>query len=137
MEPLIALSPLAGLVAVLSGWLYVGSRPRRARLGPDGVQETTVIVRERYRPSTVVARLGIPLRLTFVRDEDDPCSQRVIFPDFGVSRALPGHRATVIDLLPDRVGEFLFTCELGMYQGTLVVVQGRRWWGSLLGTGRR
>ncbi|MCL4464571.1 MAG: cupredoxin domain-containing protein [Chloroflexi bacterium] len=84
-------------------------------------QEAYVIVRGRYRPGSITAWRGIPLRLTFVRQDEDPCSERVIFSGLGVDRYLPAHAATEVTLLPLRTGEFLFTCQMGMYQGTLVV----------------
>ena len=125
MDVLLGAGIVFGLAALFGGWAYMRSRPPRARLAPDGVQEATIIVRDRYLPPTVVARCGVPLRLSFRRDEDNPCSQRVIFPDFGVARSLPAWGTTTIELLPRREGEFLFTCEMGMYQGTLRVLAGR------------
>jgi len=126
VEALTTFAAVFGFAAVVGGWAYARSRPRRASLKDDGVQEARVVVRRRYRPAVIVARRGVPLRLRFIRDEDDPCSQKVIFPDFGISRPLPAHRTTAIELTPDREGEFLFTCEMGMYQGTLVVTGKRR-----------
>lgn len=123
MEVVIAFGAVLGIALLAGGWAYARSRPRRARLGADGVQEANVIVHQRYRPAAIVARCGVPLRLKFVRDEDNPCSQKVIFPDFGISRSLPAHRTTVVELTPNREGEFLFTCEMGMYQGTLIVTR--------------
>lgn len=137
METLIVVGVVLGVATTLGGWAYLRSQPLRAHLAPDGVQEVSVTVRERYRPATIVARRGVPLRLSFHRDEDDPCSQRVIFPDFGISRFLPAWKTTAIDLVPDRNGEFLFTCEMGMYQGTLVVTGGRLSWVRRLFGGQR
>jgi plastocyanin domain-containing protein len=85
------------------------------------MQEASIVIRERYRPSVIVAHCGSPLRLTFTRDEEAPCSEKVIFPDFGISRSLPAHRTTTIVLTPQREGEYLFTCAMGMYQGTVIV----------------
>lgn len=130
MEILTASAAVLALAAAIGGWAYVRSRPQRARTTPDGAQEASIVVRERYRPSVVVARCGVPLRLKFIRDEDNPCSQRVIFPDFGISRSLPAHRTTAVELMPQCEGEFLFTCAMGMYQGTILVTGQRR--GALL-----
>ena len=121
MELLVALAALAALGAILGAGVHLRSRGRWARKAPDGAQESNIVIRERYRSSIIVARCGVPLRLRFTRDEEDPCSERVIFPDFGVSRSLPAHRTTIVGLTPVNEGEFLFTCALGMYQGTLIV----------------
>ncbi len=126
MELLVALSFALGLGGPLGAWAYARRQRQRARIGPDGVQEANILVRQRYRPQTITARCGVPLRLSFLRDEDNPCSRRVIFPDFGISRSLPSFRTTTICLTPQREGDFLFTCEMGMYEGTLVVIGGRR-----------
>jgi len=121
----ITFGAILGFAILAGGWAYARGRPQRAHLRADGVQEAKVIVRERYRPAAIVARRGVPLRLRFVRDEDNPCSQKVIFPDFGISRSLAAHRTTTVEVTPNSEGEFLFTCEMGMYQGTLIVVRER------------
>ena len=126
METFITLGAILGLVGAVGSWMFARSRPARAHLTSDGAQEATIVVRERYGPAVIVARRGIPLRLRFVRDEDNPCSQKVVFPDFGISRSLPAYRTTTIEIAPQRKREFLFTCEMGMYQGTLVVTRGHR-----------
>ena len=97
-----------------------------AWLRQDGLQDADIVVRQRYRPSKIVARPEIPLVLNFRRDEDAPCSRRVIFPDFGISRLLPGGQITRVVISPQPKGEYLFTCERGMYQGS-IVVKGAAW----------
>ena len=114
------------LATAFAALAWVRSRPQRARLTPDGIQEASILVCERYRPSVVVVRCGIPLRLMFTRNEDSPCSQRVIFPDFGISRSLPARRTTAVDIMPHHEGEFLFTCAMGMYQGMVIVTAQRQ-----------
>ncbi len=121
MAWLAVLTAVSTLAALTGAWVFLRGRPHRAQLGPDGIQEATIVVRDRYRPSVIVANCGAPIRLNFARDEEAPCSEKVIFPDFGVSRSLPAHRTTTIVLTPRREGEFLFTCAMGMYQGSVVV----------------
>ncbi len=97
-------------------------RERQARLGADGVQEVEIVVRGGYRPRTVVVRRGRPVRLLFNRQEDISCSEKVVFSDFQQERRLPPHTTTAVQFIPTRVGEFLFTCAEGMYQGRLIVM---------------
>ena len=137
MDALLGTGIILGVVVVLGGWVYTRSRPPRAQLTGDGAQEATIVVRDRYQPPAVIAHCGVPLQLHFRRDEDNPCSQRVIFPDFGIVRSLPAWRTTNIDLRPDRKGEFLFTCEMGMYQGILIVVGHNTRWPAWLRTTSR
>jgi plastocyanin domain-containing protein len=88
--------------------------------GADGVQEATVTVRGGYSPSTVRARAGRPLRLTFDRQEDAGCSEEVVFADFGLRRYLPANQRTTVEVTPAAPGTYEFTCGMGMLRGRLV-----------------
>ena len=115
----------AAAIAAVGAGVWWLRRSRSAVVRPDGTQEITILVKGKYHPQTFRARLGIPLRINFVRDEDEDCSRWVIFPDFGVERTLPAYRTTTVELTPDHEGDFLFTCRMGMYHGSLIVVSDR------------
>lgn len=106
------------------GWL-AWRRFRKVRVAPkpepDGIQETTILVRNGYHPDTIHIRAGRPVRLVFQRAEDDPCSARVYLTEPPLSRYLPAFAATAIVFTPDRVGSHLFTCEEGRFRGRLIV----------------
>jgi plastocyanin domain-containing protein len=98
----------------------------RFRFEPDSIPriadgEARVEVSGGFRPDTLVARAGRPLRLTFNRHESWPCSDRVVFPDFDVVVDLPAHEDVVVELRPDEPGEYEFTCGKGMLRGRLIV----------------
>jgi Cu+-exporting ATPase len=107
-------------VALVVWSLSTEKRTAHTRLVGDR-QEARVAVQGGYHPDIITVWRGIPLRLTFVRKDEDTCAEHVIFAGFGVDRYLPAHEATEVTLLPLQTGEFLFTCQMGMYQGTLVV----------------
>jgi plastocyanin domain-containing protein len=112
-------------VILLTGLYLRGSRPVRARSGPDGFQEARIIIDGGYHPDHICVTLGIPVRLHIWRGEDNPCSQRILFSGIGVERRLPSFQETVIEFLPPAAGTFLFTCQWGIYRGKLVVVPPR------------
>lgn len=95
------------------------SRATRATATDGGVQETTIRVKGGYHPDRIEVRAGEPVRLKFLRQETAACSERVEFPDFGVSRDLPEGEEVIIELTPE-AGEYDFTCQMGMLRGTLV-----------------
>lgn len=86
-----------------------------------GGQKITVVVSGAYSPNVIHAKLGQPLTIIFDRKEDTECSKKVIFSDFGVSTDLADFGKTEVIIIPDKVGEFTFSCAMGMYQGKLVV----------------
>lgn len=102
--------------------------------GPDGVQEASIRIKGSYRPGTVIATRGVPLRLRFFRDEDDPCSERLIIRGMALEWRLPAYEETSVQFTPDEPGEFLFTCDRGIYRGRLIVEEPRsRPWFSRAG----
>jgi plastocyanin domain-containing protein len=96
-------------------------KPATASAGGDGLQAIRVRVRGAYEPDTIAARAGRPLQITFRREETALASERVVFPAFGKSVALPPYEDVTLDLHPDEAGEYEFTGETGMLRGRLIV----------------
>jgi plastocyanin domain-containing protein len=105
----------------VTGVTGVGRLRRRERATGTEPHTARVVVRGRYEPDTIVAAAGRPLRITFRREDTLACSERVVFPDFGKSAMLPPHEDVTIDLVPERAGEYEFTCQLGLLRGLLIV----------------
>lgn len=118
LEALGAITAFTGLL----WWYFFGPRVGTiARAGAAGVQELDVVVHGGYSPNLLVVQHGRPVRIRFNRRESADCSERVVFADFGVSKKLPAFDITPIEFTPDKAGEFVFTCGMGMYQGRLIV----------------
>jgi Cu+-exporting ATPase len=113
---LAAVAALAGL-----GWFFFGPRKARTALLAGGVQRLVVTVKGGYSPEVIRVRQGVPVELTFDRQESGDCTSRVVFPDFRVSAALPAWQRTIVRLDPGQAGEFGFACGMNMIHGTLIV----------------
>ena len=111
------------LLALLYVFFFGRRKPKTAAATGPGAQEVTIVVDGGYSPDLIVARRGLPLRLVFDRRESSPCSDEIVLPDFGVRRSLPAHVRTAIDVVPDRVGDFEFTCGMNMLHGKIRVVE--------------
>jgi Cu+-exporting ATPase len=111
-----AVLALAGL-----GWFFFGPRKARAAELAGGVQRLEVTVKGGYSPEVIRVRQGVPVELTFDRQESGDCTSRVVFPDFRVSAALPAYQRTTVRLDPGQAGEFGFACGMNMIHGTLLV----------------
>lgn len=115
---------LIAIGVVLATVLFTLKQRRvRAQLTGQGFQELEIVVRGRYIPDIVRVRRDIPVRLYFRREEDAPCSERVIFSDFNAGARLLPHQSTPVSFVPTKCGEFLFTCAYGVYLGRLIVVE--------------
>jgi Cu+-exporting ATPase len=105
-------------------WFFFGPKKGKAAAFRAGVQEATVRVEGAYQPSVITVKAGTPVRLKFDRREGTDCSNRVVLPDFNISRALPAFATTAVDFTPEQPGEYPFACAMNMYRGTIVVEPG-------------
>ena len=79
----VAVAAFAGL-----GWFFFAPRRARAAEETEGVQRITVMVKGGYSPDVIRARQGVPLELTFDRQESGDCTSRVVFPKLAMSTSL-------------------------------------------------
>ena len=115
---------LAGIAAIAwVNWYFFLARrsAATATASASGTQEVTVVVHGGYEPAEVRARKGMPLRLTFDRQEDSSCSEEVVIPDFGIRKFLPAFQKTAVELTPTEAGTYEFTCGMSMLHGRLIV----------------
>jgi len=76
-----------------------------------------------YEPAVIEAVAGKGISLKFIRVDETSCAGQVVFPELGIQKELPLGKPVVIRLVPERAGEFIFQCQMGMYKGTLRVIK--------------
>lgn len=101
-------------------------QPALARQLAGGVQMIEIEVRGGYRPAAVRARAGVPLRIVFRREDEDACSERVVFSAPRLDRHLALSGTTIIELPAQPAGEVRFTCGMGRYRGHIELVDQER-----------
>ena len=74
-----------------------------------------------FEPAMITLRKGVPARLTFTRVSDKTCATEVVFPDYGIKKALPLNQGVVIEFTPQKAGDVAFACGMGMLKGMLMV----------------
>ena len=110
----------AGVTVTAVVWALFAARRRRAAAPAPG-QTRRIRINGDYQPSEVHVRAGKPTRLIFRREETAPCSERVVFPDYGISVMLPPFEDVAVDLPASEPGEHEFTCQMQMLHGKLIV----------------
>jgi hypothetical protein len=103
----------------------MAEQPVQAQLDPVGGQVVEVTVRAGYWPGEIVARAGLPLRIVFRREDDDMCTERVVFSAPRLERRLAPRGTTTIDLPAQPPGDIRFTCGMGRYRGHILLVDRR------------
>ncbi|MFQ5830979.1 MAG: cupredoxin domain-containing protein, partial [Candidatus Methylomirabilia bacterium] len=112
-----------GAIAFLA-WFFFGPKQAQVAGMRGDVQEVQITVKGGYSPDIIRVRKGVPLRLSFDRQEAGDCTSRVVFPDFGASKTLAAFARTTLEFTPDRAGQFGFACGMNMLHGTLIVEDG-------------
>lgn len=116
-----ALAAGAALLVALFVFFFGPRKIAFVAAGTREAPEVTVVVEGGYSPELILARRGVPLRLVFDRRDSGPCTDEVVFPDFGIRRALAPHAKTVVEIFPDQAGEFPFSCGMNMLHGAIRV----------------
>ena len=100
-------------------WLWKGETVN-AKVKEKGVQEVDVTVKGGYQPASILVRAGQPVKLNFTRRKASTCGEEVVLPGFGKRAHLPQDQTVSVEVLPDKPGEYEFTCGMNMYRGKLI-----------------
>jgi plastocyanin domain-containing protein len=119
----IIVTALGLILIVFVNWYFLFSRRKttQAALRESRLQEVMIRVKGGYDPDVIVVKKGIPVRLNFYRDETADCSDTIVFGDFNIRKPLPAFKTTPIEFTPEKKGEYVFTCGMGMLRGKLIV----------------
>jgi plastocyanin domain-containing protein len=123
MDAKILITIFGVLLIVLVNWYFFFSKREKAKASVkgSGIQEIRVIVKGGYTPDVIVVKKGISVRIDFYRDETESCSEEIVFGDFNIRKSLPPFKTTPIEFVPEKAGEYVFTCGMGMLRGKLIV----------------
>jgi plastocyanin domain-containing protein len=115
------------LIGLVNWYFFIAGRSpvavavaAAAPLATAAAAEVVIEVAGGYSPNTVRVKTGRPVRLVFDRKDDNPCSEEVVIPDFGVRKFLPDGERTTIEITPSAAGRYGFTCGMSMLRGTII-----------------
>lgn len=112
----------AAVLLIALGWFFFAPNRRATQALSEGnAQSIDVMVKGGYSPDTIQATAGIPLRITFDRQESGSCTEKVIIPAFRIAADLPANRRTTIVFTPDAPGAYEFACGMNMVHGKLII----------------
>jgi plastocyanin domain-containing protein len=107
------------LAAFIVWWFWISKRGSEARAAGDTV--SIVVDGGVYTPSVIRVAAGRPVTLRFIRRDSSPCAEKVIFGGLDISADLPVGRPYDLSFVPEKAGEYDFTCQMAMYRGRLIV----------------
>ncbi|MCP4476361.1 MAG: cupredoxin domain-containing protein [Gammaproteobacteria bacterium] len=119
MITVILFNAIAAILALLVIWWFWLVRTKTVSIENDRV--TIYVENGVYSPNRIKLPAGEALTIEFVRKDASPCSEYVVFEGLDVHQQLPLNKRHRIELGELPAGEYRFTCQMGMYQGELIV----------------
>jgi plastocyanin domain-containing protein len=121
MTPLdLGLAAAAIALIILINRYFLGPKPAAVvTAAAGGAVDVTVRVEGGYSPSVIEVPAGSRVRMTLDRREDNPCSDELVIPDFGIRRELPAFAKTLVEFTATP-GTHEFKCGMGMLHGSIV-----------------
>ena len=94
------------------------TKSQKARV-KQGIQEVDIVVDGGYTPDRIEVTAGEPVRLNFDRQDSNSCLEQVFLPDFNKALDLTLNHTTSVEIMPEKPGEYIFTCGMNMYRGVI------------------
>ncbi len=105
-------------------WFFLMKKEKVVAVGtsPDSTDlNIDIVVKGGYSPQAVSIPVGKVTKLSFTREDPSSCLEEVVLPDFRVRKFLPLNQKVVIEIKPEKIGEFNFSCGMNMFHGKIVV----------------
>lgn len=85
--------------------------------------EITIKVKDGIYSPNRITTSQTKLTLNFIREDASPCSEYVLFDQLDIREQLPLNQSHKVILNNLKPGHYRFTCQMGMYQGELLVAK--------------
>ncbi len=102
-------------------WFFFAPRKATQTTTIGESQSIDIVVKGGYSPDTIRASVGVPLHITFDRQESGSCTEKVIIPEYLISADLPANQRTTVTFTPNKLGTYDFACGMNMVHGKLII----------------
>jgi plastocyanin domain-containing protein len=92
----------------------------------QGIQEVDILVDGGYTPNRITVQTGEPVKLNFLRQDPSSCLEQVLLPEFNQALDLTLNQTTSVEILPEKPGEYTFTCGMNMYRGAIIATNSKK-----------
>lgn len=109
-----------GLIGAELWWFMFSKTKSQKALVKQGIQSVDIVVDGGYTPDRIEVAAGEPVRLSFYRKDPSGCLEQVLLPDFNKALELTLNQTTSVEIVPEKAGEYTFTCGMNMYRGVVI-----------------
>lgn len=112
---LIALFSFLGIA--FTYWFFLMKKEKEVEV----TDEVDIEVNGGYSPEVISIPKGKPTKINFIRRDPTDCLSEVVLGDFKIRRQLPLNQKVTVEVTPKKVGEYGYSCGMGMYHGKIIV----------------
>lgn len=100
-------------------WFFLMKKEDKAFVVSEN--SVDIIVDGGYSPEVISIPRGKTTKLNFIRRDSSSCLEEVVLGDFKIKKFLPLNKKVTIEIVPQKIGEYSFTCGMGMFHGKILV----------------
>ena len=109
---------ISGIVAITFTYWFFLMRKEEVVVAAEAID---ILVDGGYTPQVISIPKGQLTKLNFLRKDSNSCLEELIIPEFKIHQNLPLHQTITIELIPQEIGIFDYTCGMNMYRGKIIV----------------
>lgn len=109
----------SGLGMIFTYWFFLMKKEKEVVVTSDSVDIT---VDGGYQPDFISIPKGKTTKVNFIRRDPSTCLEEVVIAEFKIRKYLPLNKQLTIEITPNKVGEFSFSCGMNMFHGKLKVI---------------
>lgn len=98
-------------------WFFFAKNEKEVMVTGD----VNVVVDGGYKPASILVKKGVKTTLKITRKDANTCLEEIILPEFKIKKYLPLNEEVVIEIKPEKAGEYGFHCGMNMYHGKIIV----------------
>lgn len=107
-----------GLIgAFFTYWFFLMKKEKEVVV----VDEVDIKVEGGYSPEVISVPKGKKTKINFLRTDPTECLSEVVLADFKIKEQLPLNQKVTIEIIPQKSGEYKFSCGMNMYHGKIIV----------------
>lgn len=109
---------LFGIIGVaFTYWFFLMKKEKEVAVSGS----VTITVEGGYSPDVISIPRGKTTKINFIRKDPSSCLEEVVLGDFNVRKHLPLNQTVMVELTPQKSGEFVYACGMNMYHGKIIV----------------
>lgn len=107
-----------GILGIMgTHWFFLGKKDKEVAVS----NEVDIMVDGGYSPEVISIPKGKTTKINFIRKDPTECLSEVVLGDFKIRKELPLNQKVMVEINPQKTGEFGYSCGMGMYHGKIIV----------------